>query len=255
MARTLPAIPKPVFESASREGDGKQMQNAILLDLPRKECGAVLEKLELVRLKLHQIVHEAGEPLKSGYFCNSGMFSIVSVMPGGKTVEVGLIGREGFAGIPLVVGFRTNFTRTVVQAEGTAYRVDASSLRNLFRKCPKLERSLQRFAQLLGMQATQIATCNRLHQADARLARWLLMSQDRVHAESLPLTQEFLAQMLGSDRSTVTESATRLQKKGLISYSRGHITILNRPSLERAACDCYGIMQQQTKQWQGQEEA
>jgi CRP-like cAMP-binding protein len=125
----------------------------------------------------------------------------------------------------------------------------------MIHKYPKLDRNLQRFSQLLGMQATQIATCNRLHQTDERLARWLLMTQDRVQADSLPLTQEFLAQMLGSDRSTVTESATRLQKKGLISYRRGRITILNRPRLERDACDCYGIMRQQTKQWQGQEEA
>jgi CRP-like cAMP-binding protein len=255
MARTVPATPRHASESVSRGNDGKQMQNEILLDLPREEWGALFEKLEFVRLKLHQIVHEAGEPIKSGYFCNSGMFSIVSVMPDSKTVEVGLIGREGFAGIPLIVGFRTSFTRTVVQAEGTAYRVDASSLRNLFRKCPQLERNLQRFGQLLGMQATQIATCNRLHQANERMARWLLMTKDRVHEDALPLTQEFLAQMLGSDRSTVTECANRLQKKGLISYKRGHITILNRPSLEKAACDCYEIMQRQTKRWQGQEEA
>src|SRR3954465_13599560 len=110
MARTLPATPRHAFESAARDDDGTQMQNEILLDLPREECGALFEKLEFVRLKLHQIRHEAGEPLKSGYFCNSGMFSIVSVMPGGKTVEVGLIGREGFAGIPLIVGFRASFT-------------------------------------------------------------------------------------------------------------------------------------------------
>src|SRR6202162_4267482 len=151
----------------------------------------------------------------SAYFCNSGMFSVLNVMPDGKSVEVGLIGKEGVSGTPLVAGFRASHTRTVVQADGTAFRMDADGLRAALPKCPTLERQMNRYAQLLAVQVTQIAACNRLHEVDERLARWLLMTQDRVGSESLPLTQEFLAQMLGTRRSSVTVSAGTLQKGGL----------------------------------------
>jgi CRP-like cAMP-binding protein len=238
--------------SPKRDGDGNHVQNEILLELPRIESEAVLPKLEFVRLKLHQLLHDAGDTLKSAYFCNSGMFSVLNVMPDGKSVEVGLIGKEGFSGTPLVAGFRTSHTRTVVQADATAFRMDADALRAVLPKCPKLERQLNRYAQLLAVQVTQIAACNRLHEVNERLARWLLMTQDRVGSESLPLTQEFLAQMLGTRRSSVTVSAGALQQAGLISYTRGHVTILDRHSLEQASCDCYGLLQRQVQEWQSQ---
>jgi len=238
--------------SARTDGDGNQIHNEILLALPRAECGAIFPKLEFVRLKLHQVLHEAGETLRSAYFCNSGMFSILNVMPDGKSVEVGLIGKEGFSGIPLVAGFCTSHTRTVVQAEATALRIDADALRAALQTCPQLERQLNRYAQLLAVQVTQVAACNRLHEVNGRLARWLLMTQDRIGSLDLPLTQEFLAQMLGTRRSSVTLSAVALQKAGLIAYSRGYVTILDRNNLEEAACDCYGLMQRQVKEWQGQ---
>jgi CRP-like cAMP-binding protein len=117
-----------------------------------------------------------------------------------------------------------------------------------------LEHQLQRYAQFLGLLAAQIAACNRLHEVDERLARWLLMTQDRIESDSLPLTQEFIAQMLGTRRSSVTVSAGTLQKAGLIAYTRGKVTILNRSRLEEAACDCYNLLRQQTKDWQGQDE-
>ena len=235
-----------------RDGDGNHIENEILLDLPRKECAAILPKLELVRLKLHQVVHEAGDSLKSGYFCNSGMLSLLTVMPDGKSVEVGLIGKEGFAGLPLIAGFNTSFTRTVVQGEGTAYRVDADALRTALRDCPVLERGLQRYSQTLGMQAQQIATCNRLHETEERLARWLLMTQDRLSCNALPLTQDFMAEMLGSRRSSVTVAAGTLQKAGLISYTRGCVIIVDRKGLEEAACDCYDLLREYTKKPQAQ---
>ncbi len=239
--------------SSRSDGDGNHVQNEILLALSRTESEAVLPKLEFVRLKLHQVLHEAGETMKSAYFSNSGMFSVLNVMPDGKSVEVGLIGKEGFSGTPLVAGFRTAHTRTVVQADATAFRVDADALRTLLPKCPKLERALNRYGQLLAVQVTQIAACNRLHEVNERLARWLLMTQDRVGSHDLPLTQEFLAQMLGTRRSSVTVSAGTLQKAGLISYTRGNVEILDRPNLEEAACDCYGLLQRQVKDWQGQD--
>jgi len=249
---TRPKITSPA--PTNRDGDGNHIYNEILRELPPKESDTLLPKLEFVRLKLHQVLHEAGETLKSGYFCNSGMFSVLTVTPDGRNVEVGLIGKEGFAGVPLIAGFRTSHTRAVVQAEGTAFRVDASIFRAALPQCPKLERQLHRYSQILAMQVEQIATCNRLHGVDERLARWLLMTADRVGSDTLPLTQEFLAQMLGSTRSTVTISAGTLQKAGLIAYTRGNVSILERNNLEAAACDCYGSLQRQTKEWRGQDE-
>ena len=236
----------------SRGGDEKSIHNEILLSLPRKELQDIQPKLEFVRLKLGQVLHEAGEKLKSVYFCDSGMFSILNVMPDGKSVEVGLTGKEGFAGIPLVAGFETSHTRTVVQAESTAFRVDADVLRAMLRRSPKLERQLNRYAHFLAAQVTQVATCNRLHEVDERLARWLLMTQDRVGSPSLPLTQEFLSQMLGTRRSSVTVSAGALQRAGLISYRRGHLKILDRDNLEQASCVCYAMLQQQIEEWQSE---
>jgi CRP-like cAMP-binding protein len=239
--------------SSRRDGDGNRIHNEILLVLPRSESEVVLPKLEFVRLKLHQVLHEAGETLRSAYFCNSGMFSVLNVMPDGKSVEVGLIGKEGFSGTPLVVGFRTSHTRTVVQADATAFRMDADALRAALPRCPMLEHQLNRYAQLLAVQVTQIAACNRLHEVNERLARWLLMTQDRVGAEDLPLTQEFLAQMLGTRRSSVTVSAGALQRAGLIAYTRGNVTILDRHNLEEASCDCYGLLQRQVNEWESQD--
>jgi CRP-like cAMP-binding protein len=206
----------------------------------------------LIRLKLHTVLYEAGETIKSGYFVNSGLMSVLSVQPDGKSVEVGLIGKEGFVGLPLVVGYHSSPTRVVTQGDGTAFRCSADDLKQLIRQCPELAQQLHRFAHKLAMQTTQIAACNRLHEVEERLARWILMSQDRIQSDHLPLTQEFLGQMLGTRRSSVTISAGVLQKAGMISYTRGSVTILDRPKLEAAACDCYGIVQRQLKDWEGE---
>jgi CRP-like cAMP-binding protein len=231
------------------DGNGTQLHNRILLDLPPREREKVLPKLELVRLQSRHVLHDVGDPLQSAYFCNSGLISILSVFSDGKSVEVGLIGREGFLGLPLVAGFRTAATRAVAQIEGTAFRIGAESLHAILQECPTLERSLHQFAQVMAMQATQIAACNRLHEVDERLGRWLLMSADRVGTNALPLTQELLAQMLGTRRSSVTLAAGILQKAGFISYTRGNVTIVDRPKLEEAACECYALMQRQVEHW------
>ena len=235
---------------APADGDGHAISNQILLSLSREEYKQVLPKLELVRLKLHQILVEAGESIKSGYFVNTGLVSVLVVQPDGKSVEVGLIGKEGFVGLPLLVGYHRSPTRLITQGDGTAYRCDAETLRQLLRQCPDLERKLHRFGYRLALQSTQIAACNRLHEVEERLARWILMSQDRMESDNLPLTQEFLAQMLGSRRASVTVAAGILQKAGLISYTRGSVKILNRKNLEEAACDCYGIVQRQLNEWE-----
>jgi CRP-like cAMP-binding protein len=247
-----PRPPTKLSPKASpRDGDGNHIHNQILLDIPPKEREMLFPKLEFVRLKTHHVLHEPGDTLKSAYFCNSGLVSILSVFPDGKSVEVGLVGKEGFIGLPLVAGFRTSSTRAIGQIAGSAFRVDSGTLMTILRQAPKLERRLQQFSQVLGMQATQIAACNRLHEVNERLARWLLMSADRTGSDSVPLTQELLAQMLGTRRSSVTVAAGMLQKAGLIAHTRGEVEIIDRRNLEEAACECYGIMQRQVKEWQG----
>lgn len=238
-------------KAASKDGDGNQIHNEILLDLPPKELEMLLQKLEFVRLRTHHVLHEPGDSLKSAYFCDTGLVSILSVFPDGKSVEVGLVGKEGFVGLPLVAGFRTAPTRAVAQIEATAFRVDGEALMAILRQCPNMERQLQQFSQIMAMQVTQIAACNRLHEVDERLARWLLMSADRVGSNSVPLTHEFLAQMLGTRRSSVTVATGMLEKAGLITHSRGDVEIIDRKKLEEAACECYGLMQRQVKAWQG----
>jgi CRP-like cAMP-binding protein len=236
------------------DGEGNQIHNRILLDLPAKERETLFPKLELVRLERRHVLHEPGDTLKSAYFCDSGLISILSVCSNGKCVEVSLVGKEGFIGIPLVAGFRTAATRAVAQIDATAFRVDSQTLTGILRQCPQLERRLQQFSQLMAMEVTQIAACNRLHEVDERLARWLLMSTDRIGSSSLALTQEVLAQMLGTRRSSVTVSAGILQRAGLTAYTRGDVEILDRRKLEEASCECYGIMRRQLQEWESESE-
>ncbi|MGA7079764.1 MAG: Crp/Fnr family transcriptional regulator [Terriglobales bacterium] len=241
---------KAALETRRVDGDGNVVSNKILLSLSPEEFNQVLSKLELVRLKLHQIIYEAGETIKSGYFVNDGVISVLAVQPDGKSVEIGLIGREGFTGLPLLVGYSSSPTRLITQGDGTAYRCEAETLQQLVRQFPRLEQQLHRFGQRLAMQTAQIAACNRLHEVGERLARWILMTHDRLASDSLPLTQEFLGQMLGSRRASVTVAAGILQKAGLISYTRGSVKILNRQKLEDAACACYGIVRRQLNDWE-----
>lgn len=253
MANFLTVHPIMPLLPLLRDGDGNQVHNEILLSLPRREFEFILERMEFIRWEAYHVVHEAGETMRSGYFCNSGMLSVLTVMSDGKSVEAGLIGKEGFSASPLVAGFRSSYTRTVAQAESTAFRVDADILRMAFRRSPALERQVHRYSQLLSMQVTQVSTCNRLHDVVQRLARWLLMSQDRFGSPELPLTHDLLAQMLGTRRSTVTVAAGTLQREGAIAYKRGHVTILSRRGLEKATCECYALLLKHTKVWQGQD--
>lgn len=246
--------PRPhtrVLSKSSRQnGDGSPVQNLILLELPNKEAETLLPTLEFSRMNVDQIVYEAGDALKSAYFINSGMVSVLAVQPDGKSVEVGIIGKEGFIGLPLLVGYSSIPTRVVAQADTTAYRIDGEKLRRIIRRCPELEQQLHRYGQQLALQTAQGTACNRLHEVEQRLARWLLMAQDRMESNHLPLTQEFLGEMLGTRRSSVTVAAGRLQKAGLISYTRGSIVISDRRRLEAAACGCYGLVRQQLEDWE-----
>jgi len=229
--------------------DGEHMHNEILLKLPPKECGALFAKLEYVQMRTHDVLHEAATPITHGYFLNSGLASFLNVMEDGKTVEVGLAGKEGFIGLPLVVGLSTSPSRVVAQVAGSAFRIRAADFKQALRRCPELEKRLSLFTHAMAMQATQVAACNRVHEVDERLARWLLMSQDRLGGDRIPLTQEFLAHMLGTRRASVTVAAGILQKAGLIKYTRGEVNVVSRAGLEGACCECYQSMVSQTRNW------
>ncbi len=240
---------KSVVTPAILLADTRTNQNTILLGLPRKERALLLSKSEFVRLPARTVLTETSEPIDFAYFLDSGVASIIHSMSDGKSVEVGLTGKEGFVGLPLIVGYRTTPTRAVIQIEATGYKVRAQDFRKVLVNCPRLEARLNRYSQELAIQASQIAACNRLHEVDERLARWLLMSHDRVGQSTFPLTQEFISHMLGTRRASVTVAAGMLQKAGLITYRRGEVTIENRVGLESASCECYERISQQIESW------
>jgi CRP-like cAMP-binding protein len=229
--------------------NGHPNNNTILSALPRAEREALAPLLTFVEIPNGTLLNEMGEPIKFAYFVTEGLASILSVMNDGKSVEVGLAGKEGFVGLPLVVGFTTSSNRVVMQVGGSGFRIGAADLRTALRNSPSLERALNRFSQELGLQATYVAACNRLHEVSARLARWLLMSQDRIGGNLVPLTQEFLAHMLGTRRASVTVAASMLQKAGVITYKRGAVTVKNRRGLEAASCECYKLLTRQASAW------
>jgi CRP-like cAMP-binding protein len=231
------------------EVDGNKLDNGLLLNLPEKEGRAIYPQLVFLPLRTHDVLNEAGAEIRYVYFMNSGLASVLNVMADGKSVEVGLTGKEGFVGLPLIVGFASSASRVIVQIEGAAFRLRASALIELLRKCRTLETRLHRYSQDLAAQSAQVAACNRLHEVDERLARWLLMSQDRIGSDVVPLTQEFLAHMLGTRRSSVTVAASILQKAGLIKYTRGQLNIVSRKGLEEASCECYCALVQQASRW------
>ena len=246
-----PKLPRYITVSPTgTDGSRNHILNLILLGLPAGELTAAVTKLEFVELPTHSVLHEAGEPVTHAYFINSGLASVLNVMTDGKSVEVGLAGKEGFIGLPLVVGLSTSPTQVIMQVGGSAYQLAAADFKELLSHSPALEKSLNRYAQSLGMQATHVAACNRLHEVDERLARWLLMSHDRLGGDVVPLTQEFLAHMLGTRRASVTVAAGILQKAGLITYNRGSVKIDDRSGLEDAACECYASIRQQSEKWE-----
>jgi CRP-like cAMP-binding protein len=243
-------VKKRLEPGPKRKPEEPTIENEILRGLHNDARNALLSKAEFVNLNQHDILHEAGAPIKFGYFVNSGIVSILSILSDGKSVEVGLVGREGFVGVPLAVGFHSSANRAVVQVPATAFKVTAATVKDAIRDWPELERELHRHSLFMGMQSSQTAACNRLHEIDARLARWLLMCHDRLGQDSVPLTQEFLAQMLGIRRASVTVAAGILQKAGLIDANRGQVTILDRKGLEDLACECYSAIQEQKERWQ-----
>ena len=231
-ARNLTAI-DPVKDAPSR--------NRILAALPPAELSRLSESLEPFELSVHTVLYEADTPITHVYFPTSGCVSMVNVMQEGA-VEVGTIGFEGFAGLPLLLDDDRMPTRAFVQLMGNSYRMQASEFQKSIEKNPAFERLLNRHSLALFNQAAQSVACNRLHTLESRCARWLLMTHDRMRMEPFTLTHEFLSYMLGVHRPAVTLAAGVLQRAGLIRYTRGKVTVLDRTGLEAVACACYDIV-------------
>ncbi len=222
--------------------------NRLLAALPPKEYARLLPYLELVQLAFKEILHHPGRPLPHVHFPCSGVVSLLLEMPPGDSIEVGIVGREGMLGLPVLLNSGTSLTRSLVQVPGEALRMTATDfVARVKPGCP-LHKLLLRYAGASLGQVWQSLACNALHPVKKRLCRWLLMTHGRVEADHFPLTHEFLAAMLGVRRPTVTAEAKGLQARGLIRYKRGQVTILDRDRLEKEACECHRIVQQQLEQ-------
>ena len=215
------------------------IKNLLLGSLPRKEHDRVMAYCEPVEMLFGKVLCEPDQPFRYLYFPLSGFISLVTTLGSHRPLELALIGNEGMLGVTQVLGVNTAPSRAVVQGSGSALRISALQLRQALQKCPRLLHTLKRYLYVLMVQLAQNVACGHFHEVEPRLARWLLMSYDRAHSDDLQLTHEYLADMLGVRRSGVTIAAGALQLRKLIHYSRGRITILDRPGLEAAACECY----------------
>jgi CRP-like cAMP-binding protein len=224
--------------------EGKQVKNKVLLATPDNEYELMRPDLSYVDLPHHLSLHEPTQNIEFVYFPNRGMVSQVVVTKDGRTVEVGVVGSEGYVGAGLAVGMSRSSVREIIQVAGDGFRMMGNALERILRSAPQLQVILNRHTGLQGMQIAQTAACNRLHDIQQRLARWLLMTQDRVNLGLLPITHDFVATMMGTDRSTVSLAAAVLQKKGIIEYVRGAVKIVNRRKLEKSACECYNVIRQ-----------
>ena len=218
------------------------IENSLLAAVPRKEYRRLLAGLEPVTLTFGEVLYEPGETIRHVYFPGASLVSLLTLADGHLALEVGLIGREGMVGIPLVLGHTVSSVRALVQGAGAAMRMASAHFHKELRRSPPLQQELYRYTHTLMAQISQTAACNRFHVVEMRLARWLLMTHDRVKSDQFRMTHEFLGHMLGVRRAGVTKAAQALQTRKLISYSRGDITVLDRGGLEAAACQCYEVV-------------
>ena len=220
--------------------------NLLLAALPTKDYERLLPQLELVALDLGRPLYESGGHLQHVYFPVEGIVSLLYVTHGGNSAELAVVGCEGMIGVSLFMGGETTPNRAVVQSACRAYRLPAQALKAQFAEGGALQLILLKFTQALITQISQTAVCNLHHSVDQQLCRWLLLSLDRLPDNKLLMTQELIANMLGVRRQGVTESAGKLEGEGLIHYSRGLITVLDRPGLEKRACECYAVVRSET---------
>ncbi|MEH1829945.1 MAG: Crp/Fnr family transcriptional regulator [Nostoc sp.] len=221
----------------------QQPSNKLLAALPASNYQRLVPHLKLVSLEVPQTLYQAGEPIAQVYFPHNSMVSIVATMEDGSTAEVGIVSSEGMIGIPVILGNNITTTTSFVQISGAAMQMNADVLKAEFNRGGAIQSLLLSYIQTIYSELAQAAACNRLHTLEERLARWLLTVSDRVESEDFFLTQEFIAQMLGVRRSGVTVAASTLSRAGMISYHRGHISILNREDLEATSCECYRVIQ------------
>ena len=223
--------------------DGKPVRNKVLLAMPDNEYELMRPDLTNVDLPGHLSLYEPTRNIEFVYFPNRGMVSQVVVTKDGRTVEVGVVGNEGYVGAGLAAGLSRSSVREIIQIAGEGSRILGNALQRILRSAPQLQVMLNRHTGLQGMQVAQTAACNRLHDIQQRLSRWLLMTQDRVDAALLQITHDFIATMMGTDRSTVSVAASAMQKDGILDYVRGAVKIVNRRKLEKSACECYSVIQ------------
>lgn len=226
--------------------DCTPQQNDLLAALPGDVRQRLFSHLEPITLPIGQVLYESGETMRHVYFPTDSIISLLNVMESGASAEICVVGNEGMVGISLFMGGESTPSRAVVQRAGHAYRLQGQRLKDEFNRHGELLVLMLRYTQTLITQMAQIAVCNRHHSIDQQLCRWLLLSLDRLSGNQLSMTQESIANMLGVRREGVTEAAGKLQRQGVIEYSRGHITVLNRPRLEQLSCECYAVVKKET---------
>jgi CRP-like cAMP-binding protein len=230
------------------------IKNHILAGLPDDERAQIIPRLELVNLKVRQILYDVNVPIEHVYFPEDGIVSIVAVTSQRSAVEVGTIGNEGVIGVPVFLGVKSTPNQAFSQVPGCAFRMAANDFRELS-KTGKLHSLVEGFAHALFTFTAQTAVCNRVHQVEQRCARWLLMAHDRVGKNPFPLTHDFLSQMLGVRRATVSQTAAALYELGAIDYTRGLVTIVDRQRLEAVACECYQVIRTEYERVRGGSDA
>jgi CRP-like cAMP-binding protein len=223
---------------------GSPIANIILSSIPEREFRFLRPHLHHVTFSVGQNLQKQGDGIEASYFINSGLVSLVVGMKSGKSVEVGIAGYEGMTGVALAAGIRRTTHWVVTEAAGDGFKIQASALEKALDSVPELQKQANRFAAIQAMLLAQTTACNRLHDTDQRMARWLLMTDDRVHEKTLSVTHDFLSMLLGTDRTSVTAAARLLQGRGVIEYSRGKLRILQRQKLEEAVCECYATIRQ-----------
>jgi CRP-like cAMP-binding protein len=221
-------------------------QNYLLAALPAAERERLFPHLELIELPLGKVLYESGDYLRYVYFPIDSIVSLLYVLQDGASAEISVVGNEGLIGSALFMGGETTPSRAIVQSAGYAYRLIGQRLKDEFYQNGEMQPLMLRYTQALITQMAQTAVCNRHHSVDQQLCRWLLLSLDRLPSNQLVMTQELIANMLGVRREGVTESAGKLQKLGVVLYSRGHITVLDRPKLETLCCECYAVVKKET---------
>ncbi len=222
--------------------ENQRSANLLLAALPRKDYDLLAPQLERVPLLFNEHIYEPGAVIKHVYFPESGIVSLLSKVNSAASIEIGMVGNEGMTGLPVFLGVKTSVNLAVMQGKGSAQRLSAANFVDACTNGSKMNAIIQRFVYLLYLQISQSAACNRFHPIEERLARWLLMTQDRMHSNEFQITQEFLSNMLGVRREAVNKAAGSLHQHELISYVRGNMTINDRTGLEKAACPCYWII-------------